>query len=401
MDRPLAGRSPLLRLARPLSVMLAPASAASRSRSRRPAPAPARSRPALRLPTHGARLAGGPRRAAASVAASAWEHRRVRMAIVGLLAALALIAGGWLLLRHSSFVSVQNVRISGVHGPQAAAIDGALVAAAHRMSTLDVKPAALRAAVSGYPVVREVRASASFPHGLRVRVVEQAPAAALQWGGQRTAVAADGVVLGPALLGGSLPTLAGYSLPLPGARLHDPGLLASLLVLGAAPEPLAVHVARVFSGPRGLTVAMANGLLVYFGDASRPHAKWFALARVLADPSSAGASYVDVRLPSRPAAGFPGGVAPALPATTGTQGAGGEGKSGSESTVGALAAGLAARGGAGTSPTTGTESASPTGTEAQSQAAPTESPTQTSSAPSQASPPASPQEAQNGTTPGG
>ncbi len=67
------------------------------------------------------------------------------------------------------------------------------------------------------------------------------------------------------------------------------------------------------SGRAGLTVAMRDGLLVYFGDASRPHAKWLALAAVLADSSSAGADYVDVRLPERPAAGFPPGRAPSTP----------------------------------------------------------------------------------------
>ena len=38
-------------------------------------------------------------------------------------------------------------------------------------------------------------------------------------------------------------------------------------------------VERAFKGPKGLTVAMRNGLLVYFGDATRPHAKWLSLAR--------------------------------------------------------------------------------------------------------------------------
>ena len=75
--------------------------------------------------------------------------------------------------------------------------------------------------------------------------------------------------------------------------------------------PLAKQVTRAYSSSKGLTLAMHSGLLVYFGDGTRPHAKWLSLARVLADPSSAGASYVDVRLPERPAAGFPGGVAPA------------------------------------------------------------------------------------------
>ncbi len=51
------------------------------------------------------------------------------------------------------------------------------------MSTLDVTPGALRAAVAPFPVVREVRATASFPHGLRITVVEQLPVAALRSGG--------------------------------------------------------------------------------------------------------------------------------------------------------------------------------------------------------------------------
>ncbi len=104
---------------------------------------------------------------------------------------------------------------------------------------------------------------------------------------------------------------------------------------------------------------MRNGLLVYFGDASRPHAKWLSLVRVLADPSSAGASYVDVRLPSHPAAGFPAGVTP--PDASATTGAGSaEPVAGSqESAIAALAAGLSA--------------GSPTGAEPSSASSPTAS----------------------------
>ncbi|MFZ2112847.1 MAG: hypothetical protein WAU77_03835, partial [Solirubrobacteraceae bacterium] len=87
-------------------------------------------------------------------------------------------------------------------------------------------------------------------------------------------------------------------------RLSEPAALAAVTVLGAAPAPLARNVARVYEGPEGLTVAMRSGLLVYFGNDTRPHAKWLSLARVLVSPSSAGAMYIDVRLPERPAAGF-------------------------------------------------------------------------------------------------
>jgi hypothetical protein len=156
----------------------------------------------------------------------------------------------------------------------------------------------------------------------------------------RTAVAGDGVVLGPALLSGSLPSVSGWSVPAPGRHVGGASVRAELTVLGAAPAPLLEHVERVFTGVKGLTVAMRNGLLVYFGDASRPLAKWLSLVRVLADQSSAGASYVDVRLPSHPAAGFPAGVAPPDASST-TAGGSGEQLGSPESTIAALAAGLA------------------------------------------------------------
>lgn len=242
------------------------------------------------------------------------RHRRLRTALLTMLVALPLLAGGWLLLRKSSFTAVEHVQVSGLHGQQAQAIEAALNGAASHMSTLDVHTAALRAAVASFPVVRSVRAIPSFPHGLRIEVSEQLPVAALTVVGTRTAVAADGVVLGPALLSSSLPALSepqGATSPQPGQRVQGQSLLAELTMLGAAPRPLTRFVTHVFTSLKGqgLTVAMRNGLLVYFGDAARPHAKWLSLARVLADPTSAGATYIDVRVPERPAAGFSSGGA--------------------------------------------------------------------------------------------
>ncbi len=60
-----------------------------------------------------------------------------------------------------------------------------------------------------FRVVRDVTVSSSFPHTLRIRVIEQPPVAALAVGGVRTAAAADGAVLGPALLKSSLPVVSG------------------------------------------------------------------------------------------------------------------------------------------------------------------------------------------------
>jgi cell division protein FtsQ len=244
-----------------------------------------------------------------------------------------VLTGGWLWLRHSSFVSVDHVRISGVQGPDAHAIEAALTDAARHMSTLDVRAGALRAAVAPFRVVREVQVTVGFPHSLRIRVIEQLPVATLVVGAARTAVAADGVVLGPALLSASLPVLQGAAQPAPGQRVRAGSELAALTVLGAAPAPLAKLLVHAFTGPRGLTLTMRGGLLAYFGDGSRPHAKWLSLARVLADPNSVGASYVDVRVPERPAAGFAAGRAPVGTSAASEQ-------TGAGSGAAALAAGL-------------------------------------------------------------
>jgi cell division protein FtsQ len=313
------------------------------------APAAGRWRPSLRVFEPVRRLAAYGRR-----------HRRLRRALLALAAGLAVLAGGWALLRHSSLVAVERVQISGVRGPDARAIEAALSGAARHMSTLDVRPAALRAAVAPFRLVRQLSATPSFPHGLHISVIEQLPVAAVSAGGQRTAVAADGVLLGPALLSGSLPTLGGSPEALAGQRLKSPSLLAAASILGAAPAPLAKLVARAFTGPRGLTVAMRNGLKAYFGDATRPHAKWLALARVLADPSAAGASYVDVRLPERPAAGFAAGTAgPAASTGSGTTATGPE----QESATAALSTALAGAAGGGSSPATESAPAAPASTQ--------------------------------------
>jgi cell division protein FtsQ len=291
------------------------------------------------------------------------QRRRLRIAVLAVAIALPLLGCGWLWFRGSSFVAVEHVQITGVHGADAHTVEAALLDAARGMSTLDAGSGALTAAVAPMRVVSAIHVIPHFPHGLTIEVVEQPPVAALTVAGQRTAVAGDGVVLGPTLLSGSLPSVVASSAPAPGRRVRGTSLLAELTVLGAAPAPLLRHVERVFNGAEGLTVAMRNGLLVYFGDATRAHAKWLSLARVLADSGSAGASYVDVRLPSHPAAGFPAGVTPpdesatsAAPASTATTAAA---PANTESTIAALAAGLA----------DGTAAGTPTGAEPASGAA--------------------------------
>ncbi len=284
-------------------------------------------------------LLGRARGALSGLLAALGGRRRLRIALLCALLALPLLAGAWIGLRHSSFVAVEHVRIVGAHGQQASAIESALTEAAKRQSTLDVSTSQLKSAVASFPAVAAIHVATSFPHSMRIVVVERTPVAALLVGGTRVAIGADGVALGTGVQTGSLPTVADDVAPPSGERARNPLVLQALTVLGAAPRAVRKYISRAYFSPRGLTVAMRSGLLVYFGDATRPHAKWLALAAVLAEPTAANALYVDVRTPERAAAGFAPGSAP----HEGEAGATGEAQTGKgESTVAALAAGLAA-----------------------------------------------------------
>lgn len=251
---------------------------------------------------HGGFLLLG-RRAGGALAWLAGNRLVLRITVCGLLA-LMLLGGGWLWLRDSSLVVVRHVHISGVHGADAIEIRTALDGAATQMTTMDFHLGALRSAVAPYVVVGALHVTTSFPHTVSIAVSERPPVAALLSTGQRTAVAADGTVLGPSFLSSSLPTINSSIEPPAGTHVSGAATLGALALLGATPTPIARFVTRVYNGPEGLTVAMRSGLLVYFGDATRPHAKWMSLVRVLTSPSAAGALYIDVRLPERPAAGF-------------------------------------------------------------------------------------------------
>lgn len=224
---------------------------------------------------------------------------RLTAAIVAL---VILLGGGFLWLRDSSLVAVQHVRVTGASGPDAAQIRSALVAAAQNMTTLDVKTGQLRTAVAPYPVVKRLDVSTQFPHGMLIRVIEQAPVAVVLTGPRRIAVSGDGTLLHDVVPISSLPTIS-LHVPPGGSRLTGYALSEARL-LGAAPYPLLPKVAQVTDGAaHGLVAQLRSGPSLYFGGPTQLVAKWEAATEVLASPGSAGAVYVDVTDPRRPAAG--------------------------------------------------------------------------------------------------
>jgi cell division septal protein FtsQ len=168
------------------------------------------------------------------------------------------------------------------------------------MTTMHVDEAALLDALAAYPVVRAVHADGDFPHRLRIQIVQYAPVGTVDVGGRPVPIASDGTVLRGADTKG-LAALPAKSAPRTG-HVTDPRTVRAVRLLAAAPPALRDHVARVLTGPKGLTVRVERGPALIFGNATRTPAKWAAAVAVLADPSSAGATSIDLRVPERPTA---------------------------------------------------------------------------------------------------
>jgi cell division protein FtsQ len=225
-----------------------------------------------------------------------------RLLAIGL-AAVALVAGYFLWLRDSSLVAVEQVKVEGLSSltdPEAAA---ALERAAQGMTTLHVELDELGRAVATYPTIRSLSASPSFPSGLTITVVERPPVAVA--GESGVPVAADGTLLPEVDVGKQQLPAIDVDVGEGGGTLDGPAR-EQAIVLGAAPEPLSAVVERSTTADSGIEVALSNGIVLRFGDAARAGAKWEAAARILADPGLTSLTYIDLRIPDRPAVG--GGV---------------------------------------------------------------------------------------------
>lgn len=221
--------------------------------------------------------------------------------LLATVALLGVVGGGWAWLRESSLVEVRRVSVSGLSGPNAARARTALEAAARDMTTLNLRAGELVTAVEPFPAIAGVRAEADFPHGLRIEVRERTAIGAIVAAGQSVAVAGDGTLLRGTPSARLVPIAA--KAPPGGPRASDPSLRGAVALLAAAPRALRARARRLYEGPRGWTVPLRDGPTLYFGGPARPRAKWIAAATVLADERSAGAAYLDLRIPERPAAG--------------------------------------------------------------------------------------------------
>jgi cell division septal protein FtsQ len=229
-----------------------------------------------------------------------WRYR------LGLVAIVVVAAGaGYLFwLRDSSLVAIDNVDVVGVTSGDREQIVAELTRAGESMTTLHVDRERIESAAAAFPTVDSVSLDPNFPHGLRIEVDERPPALLVSSGEQQVAVAADGTLLNGVEVPEDepLPVVEVDEIPPEGSLGGEP--LEQALVAGATPEPLRPMVERVDHDEEiGVLVELRGGVPVRFGSGSRAAEKWAAAAAVLADPKLDAVTYVDVRVPERPAAG--------------------------------------------------------------------------------------------------
>jgi cell division protein FtsQ len=233
--------------------------------------------------------------------------RRLLRLGLGLVLLLALATTGWMWLRESSLVAVRDVRITGVSASDGEQVKAALRSAALEMTTLHVRPEALEDATANLSSVRSLTVTKDFPHTLNIHVNERRAVAALApKGEERIPVTGDGLLLRGVTAERDLPSLVVDSATI-GPKLTDRRVLRALTVAGAAPDELLRRSSAVAVDKQGVVVNLKNGPELVFGSSAEARAKWIAAARVLAESSAAGATYLDLRIPGRVAAG---GLAP-------------------------------------------------------------------------------------------
>ncbi len=270
---------------------------------------------------HALRIGGRSVAAVPRIAMSLPPRLRRRLALA--LTVIVVLTGLYLFwFRDSTFVSVDKVEVSGLTTKEAAQVRTALTAAARDMTTLHVREDDLMRSIGNFPAIRALDVEADFPHKLRIRVIEHRATAILASGGERVPVAADGTILSGLSPERKLPVLR-VDDEASGRHVNSERTLSFVRLLGAAPVPLLDRIEGVRREKRrGVVVKVRNGPELIFGDPTRLRAKWAAAASVLASPGAHGASYVDVRIPARPAAGGLGAetIEPAPPAGPRPQG---------------------------------------------------------------------------------
>lgn len=230
---------------------------------------------------HGNQRRAPSRRPTAPVTPIARRHGRPRgrrrrvLQLAAALVALAVVA--WLLLA-GPVLAVRAVHVDGlVTLPAEAVQDAAGIEAGTPLLRVDVGTAA--AGVARLPQVASVEVTRDWPDSVVITVEERVPVAVVGEPGSRSLVAADGVLFD--MVTGQTPDgVVPLDVASPGP--DDPATMAGIAAIGSLPAAVREQVAgAAVADPADIVLALADGTVVRWGDASESEEKSAALVGLL------------------------------------------------------------------------------------------------------------------------
>lgn len=229
--------------------------------------------------------------------------------IVLLGVAAGVLALGYLAARSTSLFALQSVSVTGAGG----AVDADVRTALRHLdgeSLVTIDADGVERGLAVLPSVRAARVDRAFPHGLRVVVVPERPAAVLRSGRAAWVVSERGRVIRAVdpTTTRRLPRIwlaAGTAFE-PGASLAIPTAVKALRVVASLPAGFPIQVRTARATEEGLVLALSTGMEVRLGSSDDLEAKLASAAAVLRGLSGADRAaldYLDVSLPERPVGG--------------------------------------------------------------------------------------------------
>jgi cell division protein FtsQ len=250
------------------------------------------------------------------------QRRGTALIGVGALAALALL--WW--LAQGPLLAVGHVTVRGYDRPDRDALVAAVEQAASGGTMVSPPVDEVRAAAAAFPWVASVSVQRDWPRGVTVDVATARPVAiAAAAGGEAALVAEGGRVLGPVPDDAGLGWLRLQAPPPPAGYALPDADRAALAFLAAAPQEASQRVRRLGMDATGaLSGHIEGGPALRLGRPEHLAAKARALGLVLAQVPAEdvqSATYIDLRVPKRPAIGGLAPLAPAQGETAATTGA--------------------------------------------------------------------------------
>lgn len=213
-----------------------------------------------------------------------------------------LIAAGLTLFLHSSYFTIQNIKVEGLQQIPQIEIER-LMTSAKGQNLVLVDQESLEKKVTLHPLVKSVRFKRQFPQTLIAQITERTPVALVVVPNGVVKVDDQGIFLQrsegwpensyPVINGVTIPDTAG-----PGQELKLPGLEAALLLLRESPQELLPLIGEVYVNPiQQITIYLTSGVEVRLGQAQDWKDKLEALYQLLNDPGfksfESGVRYID------------------------------------------------------------------------------------------------------------